>query len=68
MKIILKNGQRIVQGNELEKIDIAIEDGKITQIGKNISGDQEIDLKGKLVTPGLVDVHVHFRDPGLTYK
>lgn len=68
MKIILKNGQRIVQGNELEKIDIAIEDGKITQIGKNISGDQEIDLKGKLVTPGLVDVHVHFREPGFTDK
>lgn len=68
MKIILKNGQRIVQENELERIDIAIEKGIITEIGKNLTGDKEIELHEKLVTPGLVDVHVHFREPGFTDK
>lgn len=68
MRIVLKNGQRIVEGNQLEQIDIAIEKGKITEIGKNLTGDKQIDLNGKLITPGLVDVHVHFREPGFTDK
>ena len=48
---------------------LAIEDGKIAKISKSsIEGDKEIDLNGQLVLPGLIDPHVHFRDPGLTYK
>ena len=50
-------------------VSIAIEDGKIAKISKSsIEGDKEIDLEGQLVLPGLIDPHVHFRDPGLTYK
>ena len=50
-------------------MSIAIEDGKIAKISKSsIEGDKEIDLDGQLVLPGLIDPHVHFRDPGLTYK
>lgn len=50
-------------------VSIAIEDGKIAKISKSsIEGDKEIDLNGQLVLPGLIDPHVHFRDPGLTYK
>ena len=46
-----------------------IEEQKIKAIGKlNCSADQEVDVTGKIVVPGLVDVHVHYRDPGLTYK
>ena len=68
MRIVLKNGQRIVEGNQLEQIDIAIEKGIITEIGRNLTGDKQIDLNKKLLTPGLVDVHVHFREPGFTDK
>ena len=50
-------------------MSLAIEDGKIAKISKSsIEGDKEIDLNGQLVLPGLIDPHVHFRDPGLTYK
>lgn len=50
-------------------VSLAIEDGKIAKISKSsIEGDKEIDLNGQLVLPGLIDPHVHFRDPGLTYK
>ncbi|MGP6140578.1 MULTISPECIES: dihydroorotase [unclassified Jeotgalibaca] len=68
MKMILKNGQRIVKDNQLERIDIAIENGKIIEIGTDLTGDKIIHLDGKLITPGLVDVHVHFREPGFTDK
>lgn len=49
--------------------DILIKDGIITKIGKNLEADgEEIDGTGLICAPGLVDVHVHFRDPGFTYK
>lgn len=48
---------------------IGVEDGKIVSIKKlPIASDKKIDLKGKTVFPGLIDVHVHLRDPGLTEK
>jgi len=48
---------------------IGINDGKIAEISKQpLKTDQEIDTTGKVVLPGLIDPHVHFRDPGLTYK
>ena len=50
--------------------DIGIENGKIAAIGtvETKAEDQVLDGKGLVVAPGLVDTHVHFRDPGLTYK
>lgn len=50
--------------------DILISDGKITEINKNISSEDSdvIDGSGLTAAPGLIDVHVHFRDPGFTHK
>ncbi|MGJ4959016.1 N-acyl-D-amino-acid deacylase family protein [Bradyrhizobium sp. HKCCYLRH2015] len=48
-------------GGELREADVAIADGRILEVGKvTASGREEIDAKGKLVTPGFVDVHTHY--------
>lgn len=53
-------------------MDILIEDDTVKRIEKNIQLDNEdfhlIDAKNCIVSPGLIDIHVHFRDPGLTHK
>ncbi|MEA1964938.1 MAG: dihydroorotase [Candidatus Aerophobetes bacterium] len=70
-KIILKGGNVVDPANRVDKIaDVLIEDGKISQIEENIKAvDAEvIDVSGKVVAPGLVDVHAHLRDPGFTYR
>ena len=68
MRQILKNAFIIKKGNEGIIRDIAIEDGLIVAIEKNLDGDVIEDLQGKCVMPGLVDVHVHLREPGFTDK
>lgn len=67
MKTVIKNGQ-IYQNGRIYQADILVENGKIAAIGQNLSAEKVIDAKNKLVTPGLIDVHVHYRDPGQTYK
>jgi dihydroorotase len=71
MKLLIKGGDIIdPAGRYSGANDILIEDGSIAEIGKNLSagGVRVIDAAGKKVTPGLVDIHVHFRDPGYEYK
>ena len=69
MKILIKNGRIIDPANDIDKIgDIYVENGVIVKAQDNFTPDQTIDASGKWVTPGLVDLHVHLRDPGLTYK
>ncbi len=64
--LVLKNLKLLDYPDE---VYLAIEDGKIAKISKStIEGEKEIDLNGQIVLPGLIDPHVHFRDPGLTYK
>ena len=71
MKLLIKNG-RVVHPVTSAVIlqDILIEDGKIVLIerGLEAEADQVIDASGLAVSPGLVDMHVHLRDPGLTSK
>lgn len=69
--LLLKNGTLIDPYTDTEeKTDILIgDDGIISEIAPDIHADCEtVDLSGKAVSPGLVDVHVHFRDPGQTHK
>jgi dihydroorotase len=56
-----------VNGEFSEK-DILLDNGVISAIGNDLKGDERIEAKGFLVLPGLIDPHVHFRDPGDTYK
>jgi dihydroorotase len=71
MKILIKGGRVLDPAHEIDEVlDVLIDNGKIGQIGKNLpAADAEvIDAAGKLVTPGLIDIHVHLRDPGYEYK
>lgn len=68
MKTLIKNGT-IINANESKKANILIQDDKIIAITTDEpSADIVIDANGKLVMPGLIDIHVHFRDPGFEYK
>lgn len=68
--LLLKNGQILNEEGEKVATDILILDGKIAQIAPNIDAGshQIIELDEKLITPGLIDVHVHLREPGGEHK
>ena len=71
MQILLKHGRLVdpLSGRD-ETLDILIRDGKIEAIGQGLGSSeaQVIDLKGKIVSPGFIDMHVHLREPGYEYK
>lgn len=67
MSILIKNGRVIDPASHLDKVvDIYLERGKFSRIGKNlkVSSTKTIDARGKLVFPGLIDMHTHLREPG----
>lgn len=70
--MLLKNGFLINPRTNTNQItDIRITDGQISELGSSLSpldDEQMIELDGLTVAPGLIDTHIHFRDPGLTYK
>ena len=66
-KYLIKNGRVIDPANKISAfLDIFVSGGKIEKIGKglNVKSDEIIDAEGKIVAPGLVDMHVHLREPG----
>ena len=73
-KVLIKSGKLINPATNFEGIvDISIEDGLIKEISPSISSDyfeydDIIDANGMVVSPGLIDIHSHFRDPGFTHK
>lgn len=72
MSILIKNGRVLNPATNTDQIlDILTEGGHIAEIGESIDtskAEQIIDATGCYVMPGLIDLHVHLRDPGLTYK
>jgi dihydroorotase len=72
MSLLIKNGRVIDPSQGIDEVtDLLVVDGLIKELGKGLSvpaGTDVIDATGKYVTPGLIDMHVHLRDPGLEYK
>ena len=71
MKILIKNGRVLNPATNMDEIaDVFIENDTVVAIGAAIdeAADKVIDATGKFVMPGYIDLHVHFRDPGLTHK
>ena len=67
MKYLIKNGRLIDPLNKVDDhLDILVSDGKVESVGKSLkaASAEIIDAKGKIVCPGLVDMHVHLREPG----
>ena len=68
MSLLIKNG-KVYQNGMLVKKNIFIEKDKIKKItSQELKSDRVIDAKSKIIIPGLIDGHVHFREPGLTHK
>ncbi|MFC3927397.1 dihydroorotase [Streptococcus caprae] len=71
MTLLIKNGRVIDPKSDLDKVlDVLVDDGKVVQMAETITdeGAEIIDATGLVVAPGLVDIHVHFREPGQTHK
>ncbi len=69
--LLIKNGRVIDPNSKFDQVcDILIDGQKIVKIAKDIQAKdaQVIEANGKIVAPGLVDIHVHFREPGQTHK
>src|SRR3989338_11693467 len=68
MSILIKNGKVYQNGSLIEK-NIFVQEGKIAKTtSQAVQADKVINAKGKIIIPGLIDAHVHFREPGLTHK
>ena len=59
---------KVFINNVFENCCIGISDGHITEVKKILKADDHLDFKNKLILPSGIDIHVHFRDPGLTHK
>lgn len=71
MKILIKNGHLVDPKNNIDgKFDLLIDQGKVVAVepSMNAPDAEVVDASGLLVTPGIIDIHVHLRDPGLEYK
>lgn len=68
MGLLLKGG-KILDGETTREADILVQDSKILKIGKDLNALENIvNIKGKVVLPGLIDPHVHLREPGFEHK
>src|SRR5438552_4405755 len=70
MTVLIHNGRVIDPSQRLDsKVDILIEDGKISEVGKKLKSPAEtIDASGLVIVPGFIDLHTHLREPGQEHK
>lgn len=75
MKILIKNGKLVDPANDVDAFyDVLIDGDKVAEVAQDIDpevlgeGDRLIDVFGKVVMPGFIDLHVHLREPGFEYK
>lgn len=72
MNVLIRGGRVIDPSRQIDdSLDVLVENGLIKEVGKGLNapaGMEVIDASGKYVVPGLIDMHVHLRDPGLEYK
>jgi dihydroorotase len=67
MKILIKGGRVVDPANNLDEVcDVLTQDSAIARVAKNIKAEADhiIDAQGRIVVPGLIDMHVHLREPG----
>lgn len=67
MSLVIKDGT-VFLGDKFERKDVLVEGGRISAVGTGLEGDERIRAEGMLVVPGLIDPHVHLREPGDEYK
>ncbi len=69
MTLAIVNGHLIDPASGLsEPMDLLVADGLVREIGRGLKGDETLDARGLVVCPGLVDIQVHFREPGFESK
>ena len=71
MSLLIKNGRVIDPANKIDNVmDVFVQDGVIQKVSESIEnpGSEVVDATGMWVTPGLIDLHVHLREPGFTHK
>lgn len=62
-RVVLKDGT-IVDSRGEQRLDVAMENGVVTEVGIELRGDRLVDARGCVVAPGFVDLHAHLREPG----
>jgi dihydroorotase len=72
MSLLIRNGRVVDPANGVDAVqDVLVAEGKIARIGRGLKapeGAATVDATGKVVCPGFIDIHVHFREPGFEYK
>lgn len=69
MSLVIANGHVVDPASGLsETMDVLVADGRVREMGKSLRGDETLDARGLVVCPGLVDIQVHFREPGFESK
>ncbi|HLL90595.1 MAG TPA: amidohydrolase family protein, partial [Tepidisphaeraceae bacterium] len=66
MTLLIRNGTVLDPSQNLNRrADVLLRDGKVAGVGENLGdADRTVDAAGCFVAPGLIDIHVHFREPG----